>query len=92
MKDLGLTDKEANEFIIFWLPKMENNAYNIISFQEKLYTQNAKMTVSPTPETLIRVFMAWKGSDTFVEIEQQELSAPERNGYTVIEWGGSELN
>ncbi len=91
LKDLGLTDKEANEFIIFWLPKMENNAYNIISFQEKLYTENAKLTVSPTPDTLIRVFMAWKNSDEFIEIEPQELSAPERNGFTVIEWGGSEL-
>ena len=92
LKEMGLTDKEANEFIIFWLPKMENNAYNIISFQEEIYTENAQLTVSPAPDTLIRVFMAWKSSDTFVEIEPQELSAPERNGFTVIEWGGSELN
>jgi hypothetical protein len=27
---LGLTPKEANEFIIFWLPQMENNPYNLI--------------------------------------------------------------
>jgi len=91
LKKLGLTDKEANEFIIYWLPKMENNEYNIISFQEKLYTDNAKLTVSPAPDTVIRVFMAWKGSDEFVEIEPQNLTAPERIGFTVVEWGGSEL-
>ena len=91
LKKLGLTDKEANEFIIYWLPKMENNAYNVISFQEELYTENAELTISPAPDTLIRVFMAWKGVDEFVKIEPQTLTAPERNGFTVIEWGGSEL-
>ena len=30
---LGLTDREADEFIIYWLPRMEGNAYNLISFQ-----------------------------------------------------------
>ena len=91
LKKLGLTDKEANEFIIYWLPKMENNEYNIISFQKELYTDNAELTVSPAPDTLIRVFMAWQGSDKFVEIEPQNLTAPERIGFTVVEWGGSEL-
>ena len=28
LKQLGLTDKEADEFIIYWLPKLENNKYN----------------------------------------------------------------
>ena len=91
LKKLGLTDKEANEFIIYWLPKMENNEYNLISFQKELYTDNAKLTVSPAPDTLIRVFMAWKGSDEFVELEPQTLTAPERTGFTVIEWGGSDI-
>lgn len=91
LKNLGLTDKEANEFIIYWLPKMENNAYNLISFQEGLYTDNAKLTVSPEPDTVIRVFMAWKGVDEFIEIKPQNLTAPERKGFTVIEWGGSEI-
>lgn len=91
LKKLGLSDKEANEFIIYWLPKMENNEYNLISFQEKLYTNNAKLTVSPEPDTLIRIFMAWKDVDEFIEIEPQTLTAPERNGFTVIEWGGTEI-
>ena len=91
LKKLGLTDKEANEFIIYWLPKMENNEYNLISFQEELYTNNAKLTVSPAPDTIIRVFMAWKDVDEFIEIEPQTLTAPERNGFTVIEWGGTEI-
>lgn len=88
---LGLTRREANEFIVFWLPMMQDNEYNIISFQGDAYTESAKLEVSPTPDTVIRVFMAWKSSDEYIEIPEQILSAPEREGFTVIEWGGSEI-
>ena len=88
---LGLNRREANEFIVFWLPMMEKNPYNIISFQTDAYTDSAKLEVLPSPDTMIRVFMAYKAADEFVEIESQELSAPERSGFTVIEWGGTEV-
>lgn len=88
---LGLTDKEANEFIIYWLPRMEGNAYNLISFQRELYTDNAVLTIDPAPDSLLRVFMAWKGLDKPVEVEPQELTGFERVGFTVVEWGGVEM-
>ena len=88
---LGLTDKEANEFIIYWLPRMEVNAYNLISFQQELYTDNAVLTIDPAPDGLLRVFMAWKGLDKPVEVEPQELTGFERVGFTVVEWGGVEM-
>jgi len=88
---LGLSDKESQEFIIYWLPKMECNPYNLISFQTEAYTENAKLAVSPAPDTVIRVFMAWKGMDQPVKIPAQTLSAPARTGFTVVEWGGTEI-
>lgn len=88
---LGLNRREANEFIVFWLPLMQENPYNIISFQTDVYTESAKLTVTPTPDTVIRVFMAYKSADNYVEIETQELTAPAREGFTVIEWGGTEV-
>ena len=30
---LGLTSREANEFIAFWLPRMQENPWNLIAFQ-----------------------------------------------------------
>ena len=39
---LGLNREEANEFIIYWLPQMQDNAYNLISFQQDVYTDSAK--------------------------------------------------
>lgn len=85
---LGLTREEANEFIIYWLPQMQDNVYNLISFQQESYTDSAKLTIDPAPDTLLRVFMAWQPSEQFVDLPAQELSAPERVGFTVVEWGG----
>ncbi len=89
---LGLTRREANEFIVFWLPRMEQNPYNIITFQTDRYTETARLDIDPAPDTLIRVFMAWQASDTAVGLPAQSLSAPARRGFTVVEWGGTELS
>ncbi|MBE5936507.1 MAG: DUF3221 domain-containing protein [Lachnospiraceae bacterium] len=89
LEKLGLTRKEANEFIVYWLPLMQDNPYNIISFQTDVYTESAKLDITPQPDTLIRVFMAWKISDSYVTIEEQKLDAPHRKGFTVVEWGGA---
>ena len=35
---LGLTPKEYNEFIVYWLPKMQDNPYNFIHFAGQEYT------------------------------------------------------
>ena len=91
LAQLGLTRAEANEFIIYWLPQMEQNAYNLISFQQETYTDAAKLTITPQPDTLLRVFMAWKPLTSAVEISPQTLTAPERTGFTAVEWGGAKV-
>lgn len=92
LQKLGLERKEANEFIVYWLPQMEQNPFNLISFQTKSYTENAQLSIDPCPDTLIRVFMAWKPLEEPVEIPPQELSAPARSGFTAVEWGGCKVN
>ena len=88
---LGLTRREANEFIVYWLPQMEDNPYNLITFQQEAYTQAAKLTVEPAPDSVLRVFMTWKPLNTPVEVPAQALPAFERRGFTLIEWGGTEI-
>ena len=85
----GLNEKEKQQFIEYWLPEMAQNEYNVISFQTTAYTDHAALTVTPAPDTMLRVFMAYYGSDEFVEMQAQTLTAPERTGFTVVEWGGS---
>ena len=88
---LGLTQKEANEFIIYWLPRLEQNEYNLIAFQDEVYKENAELIITPAADTTIRVFMAWKGLEEPIEIEPQVLEAPERVGFVAVEWGGTEI-
>ena len=87
---LGLNDRERNEFIIYWLPHMQDNAYNLISFQNENYTNHATLDISPKPDTVIRVMMAWKPLKESITIQPQKLDSVERNGFTVVEWGGTE--
>ena len=89
LEKLGLNRKEANEFIVYWLPLMEQNPYNIISFQADIYTDAARLQIDPAPDTLIRVFMTWYPSDEAIDIPAQELTAPARTGFTAVEWGGA---
>ena len=91
LAQLGLTRKEANEFIVYWLPQMEDNPYNLIAFQQETYTEAAKLTVTPTPDSILRVFMAWKPLEKPVDIPAQELPTFERHGFTVVEWGGAKV-
>ena len=88
---LGLTRREANEFIVYWLPRMEPNPYNLIAFQSGAYTSSARLTVDPEPDSLLRVFMAWKPLEAPADVPAQALPAFDRAGFTVVEWGGAEL-
>ena len=87
----GLTPREANEFIIYWLPLMQNNPYNVISFQTDAYTSTAVLEITPKPDSLLRIMMTYYPSDKAVEITPQEFEGFERDGFTVVEWGGSQV-
>ena len=88
---LGLTRREANEFLVYWLPRMQDNPYNLIAFQQEAYTESAKLTVSPQPDSVLRVFMAWKPLARPVDVPAQTLPGFERRGFTLVEWGGAEV-
>ena len=91
LAEIGLTPREYNEFIVYWLPKMQDNPYNLISFQSEAYTDAAKLDIDPTPDSVLRVFMAWKPLHRAQNIEPQTFASFERNGFTVVEWGGCEV-
>lgn len=91
LSQLGLSRREANEFIVYWLPRMEQNPYNLISFQTNAYTDHARLTVTPEPDSILRVFMAWKPLKSAIDIPAQDLPVFSRTGFTVVEWGGAEI-
>lgn len=89
---LGLNERESEEFIVYWLPKLEANKYNYIRFLNKEeIDENMPLEIEPKPDTQIRVLMTFKGLNKEIKVEEQQLTRVERKGYTVVEWGGSEI-
>ncbi len=91
LAEMGMIPKEYNEFIVYWLPQMQDNAHNLISFQWENYEEAAKLHIMPEPDHMLRVFMAFRGLEEAVEIPEQSLPHLERDGFTVVEWGGMEV-
>ena len=92
LEKLGLNEREPNEFIIYWLPKLENNNYNYIHFSNKeTINKIMPIEVKPKPDTIIRVLMEYKPLNKKIKVKNQKIETPIRKGFTVVEWGGTEL-
>ena len=89
---LGLNEREAEEFIVYWLPILEENKYNYIHF---LTTEKVEsimpLEITPEPDTRIRILMEYKALDKEIQVEEQKIETPERNGFVMVEWGGTEI-
>ena len=92
LSEMGMTPREYNEFIVYWLPYMQDNAYNLISFQWENYDESAKLNITPEPDNMLRVFMAFKALEEPIDIPEQNLPTLQRDGFTVVEWGGTEVH
>ena len=77
---LGLTDREANEFIVYWLPKLQESE-EINSYMP--------LTITPTPDSIIRIQMDYLPLTQPIPIKEQQLVPAKREGFQVVEWGGS---
>lgn len=94
LEKMGFNSKETADFITYWCPRMMQNETNYIHFifndECNVY---AGLTVSPKPENMLRVYMLWapveNGNKAVLE---QELPKLNRQGLTVLEWGGIEMS
>ena len=95
LDDIGLNRTEQTDFITFWTPKMAVDEYVFVQFLvDDLYTSNiAELTVSPEPESLKRVYLLYTTYQDVPNIDftPQQFEPFERKGFTLLEWGGSEL-
>lgn len=89
----GFNFRETTDFVTYWLPALERNPHSMVQIlDEKTYGDYARMTISPTPDTLIRLFMIFRATDATVTAGNPEIPVRTRSGYTVVEWGGSNLD
>ncbi len=87
---IGLNDKERNEFIMYWLPILEKNKKSLVYFEltEERESYN-KLFVTPKPDSMLRVVIHIKKVNEKVDIKKQTLKKFKREGFTVVEWGGT---
>jgi hypothetical protein len=86
---LGLNSREVNDFLINWWGPMKDNAYNLIHFvAQEDYPEAPEVEIIPEPDTVIKVFMIYRPLTKPIKIAPQTLTAPARNGFTVVEHGG----
>jgi hypothetical protein len=88
---LGLDNKESTDFITFWLPVLIKNKLSLCTFQTQQFFEDLEYNITPKPKTFIRIFLSIKKLDKEIKIKKQELKRVKREGFTVVEWGGSEI-
>ena len=87
---LGLQANERKDFIRYWEPKLQGNPYYRLSWYDAPRLQPiVSHTITPAPDTLIRVMMEYQTLESSVIIAKiQSYKTPARSGFTVVEWGG----
>jgi hypothetical protein len=90
VRKLGLTNLEADEFIRFWKPKLPVSPYYLVSHLDpKTINSIYPLTISPEPDTLLRVEIYFKPLSLYAVVTPPEMpSIAPRTGFTAVEWGG----
>jgi hypothetical protein len=96
LEKIGLTAYEINDFIVYWLPILNQNEYNIIRFRiNDNIDESSFLEVIPKPDTQIRVFMEFKGiknRQDYLNLKEQYIVKIQRDGFTLVEWGGANID
>ena len=89
LRELGLNSAESQDFLNFWLPKFPGTPYIRLTWLGTADLERlAPLTITPAPDTMIRIFLEFEGLNQPVTLQPQKLSAPARSGFTLVEWGG----
>jgi hypothetical protein len=91
LKEIGLNDRESNEFIVYWVPLLQKNRWTYINFITDEYAKIAKLEVTPNPESVLQMYMVFRGLDLPQQFKPQTFKPFRRIGFSVVEWGGGPL-
>lgn len=96
LTEAGLTSQEQADFITYWGPRLIQNEYNFIHFEfNETCNKYAELEITPTPDNVYRIYMTWmpssKNHAANYKVKEQEIVPLNREGFTVVEWGGSEI-
>lgn len=86
---LGLNSTEAKGFKDYWEKVLPSSDYYFVGIMQKKQTDAIEpLELTPKPDTLIRVRLYFEALKTKTVVKEPVIETPERNGFTVVEWGG----
>ena len=98
LPELGLTTTEIHDFLDYWIPQLtsEGTTWYITLIPEEEVDRVEKLTISPQPDTTIRVRFYFekldekaKNNSTIQQfITPPRISKKPRTGFTLVDWGG----
>lgn len=97
LTELGLNEKEQTDFITYWAPRIIQKQYATIQFlvDEDYASEIGALNVTPKPDCIRRVYLLFTGGDQATESVHsvpRKIKPFHREGFTIIEWGGTELS
>ena len=86
---IGLSPREKNEFIMYWLPILEKNEKSLVYFELTDERESySKINITPKPDSLLRLVIHIKKVNEKIDIKKQNLTKFQRKGFVAVEWGG----
>ena len=89
LRHINLSDREIFDFITFWCPKLIDMKYIKITFHFDDYCSQFPLSISPSPRHVNRIFFCATPLSTHISLRRPNLPTFSRDGFTVIEWGGT---
>lgn len=94
LQQFGLNSVERTDFISYWGPILQtkSNLYIYLLFNE-VCDAFASLEIAPKPTQIQRFYVIWAAvpDDYNPSLEPQEVPKMQRDGFTVLEWGGAEV-
>lgn len=97
LSTLGLSEREAAEFITFWGPRIAERGRALVTFASEEFARKVVYRFTDpssgaeiVPDTFIRVYIVVGDVPQAAVREQKLVPAPARTGFTAVEWGGTE--
>lgn len=85
----GLNSEEQADFITFWGPLLMKNTSNFVRFEfNDACDKFTELNISPQPDNVYRIYIFFSPIDGPMKTVDQDIPRMNRDGFTVIEWGG----
>lgn len=90
--EIGFNKNEKSEFIRYWsyaLNNKKSNYFFIYFIQNSEVDKYAPIYVKPQPDSTNRILMIVRPIEKPIKCKKQKLETFKRDGFTLVEWGGS---